>query len=408
MDKAKLFQELDGLRHEMEEALIALISIPAIAPENGGDGEGLKAQRLTQLLQEIGFDKIERYDAADQRVSSGNRANIVAYFNGESDEKRLWIVTHLDVVPSGEEAAWTVSKPFKPVLAGERVYGRGSEDNGQSLIASIYAVKALKRLGLKPKYTVALAFVADEEQGSSLGIQFLMDKGIFKQNDLVVVPDAGNENGSFIEVAEKSILWFKLRTLGKQTHGSLPNKGLNAHRIGMQVALALDKMLHEKYFFRDYKFDVPESTFEPTKKERNVDAINVIPGEDIVYFDCRIHPSYELDEVLGDINSLLSYYEEKTGAKINLEVLQKQASPELENDSSEIVSLLKAALKEARGLDANVGGIGGGSCAAFFRKIGIPAVVWSTVDEVAHQPNEYSKVQNMVEDAKVFALLAMS
>jgi succinyl-diaminopimelate desuccinylase len=408
MDKAKLFNELDGLKHEMEEALIALISIPAIAPENGGDGEGLKAQRLTQLLQEIGFDKIEHYNAADQRVSSGNRPNIVAYFNGESDEKHLWIVTHLDVVPSGEEAAWTVTKPFKPILASARVYGRGSEDNGQSLIASIYAIKALKRLGLKPKYTVALAFVADEEQGSALGIQFLMDKGIFKQNDVVVVPDAGNENGSFIEIAEKSILWFKLRTLGKQTHGSLPNKGLNAHRIGMQVALALDKMLHEKYFFRDYKFDVPESTFEPTKKERNVDAINVIPGEDIVYFDCRIHPSYELDEVLGDINSLLSYYEEKTGAKINLEVLQKQASPELENDSSEIVSLLKAALKEARGLDANVGGIGGGSCAAFFRKIGIPAVVWSTVDEVAHQPNEYSKVQNMVEDAKVFALLAMS
>jgi len=225
---------------------------------------------------------------------------------------------------------------------------------------------------------------------------------------LVVVPDAGNENGSFIEVAEKSILWFKLRTLGKQTHGSLPNKGLNAHRIGMQVALALDKMLHEKYNFRDYKFDVPESTFEPTKKERNVDAVNVIPGEDIVYFDCRIHPSYMLDEVLGDINGLLSFYEEKTGAKISLEVLQKQASPELGTEGSEIVSLLKFAVKEARGLDASVGGIGGGSCAAFFRKIGIPAAVWSTVDEVAHQPNEYSKVQNMVEDAKVFALLAMS
>jgi succinyl-diaminopimelate desuccinylase len=176
----------------------------------------------------------------------------------------------------------------------------------------------------------------------------------------------------------------------------------------MEVSLALYKMLHEKYFFRDYRFDVPESTFEPTKKERNVDAVNVIPGEDVVYFDCRIHPSYQLDEVLGDINSLLSYYEEKSGAKIGLEVLQKQSSPELGADDAEIVLLLKAAIKEARGIDASVGGIGGGSCAAFFRKIGIPAVVWSTIDEVAHQPNEYSKVLNMVEDAKVFALLAMS
>jgi succinyl-diaminopimelate desuccinylase len=408
MDKTAVFHELDTLRHEMEEALMALISVPAIAPQNGGDGEDQKAQWLVQFLQGIGFDKIERFDAEDQRVSSGKRPNIIAYFNGESDEKRLWIITHLDVVPAGEEVAWTAAKPFKPVLAGDRVYGRGSEDNGQSLIASVFALKALRRLGVKPKFTVGLAFVADEEQGSGLGIEFLINKGVFKPNDLVVVPDAGNENGSFIEVAEKSILWFKLRTVGKQSHGSLPNKGLNAHRVGMEVSLALYKMLHEKYFFRDYRFDVPESTFEPTKKERNVDAVNVIPGEDVVYFDCRIHPSYQLDEVLGDINSLLSYYEEKSGAKIGLEVLQKQSSPELGADDAEIVLLLKAAIKEARGIDASVGGIGGGSCAAFFRKIGIPAVVWSTIDEVAHQPNEYSKVLNMVEDAKVFALLAMS
>ena len=406
MDKTAVFHELDELKHEMEEALMTLISTPAIAPENGGDGEEQKTERLSQILREVGFDKIERYDAEDHRVSSGKRPNIVAMVNGESD-KRLWIVTHLDVVPAGEESAWTVTKPFKPVLTGDRVYGRGSEDNGQSLVASVYAVKALKRLGIKPKKTIALAFVADEEQGSTLGIQYLIDKELFRRDDLVLVPDAGNENGSFIEVAEKSILWFKLRTIGKQTHGSLPHKGLNAHRIGMQVSLALDKMLHEKYFFRDYMFDVPESTFEPTKKERNVDAVNVIPGEDIVYFDCRIHPNYDLDEVLGDINNVLSDFEVKTGAKIKLEILQKQASAELESGNSEIVVLLKEAVKEARGLDASVGGIGGGSCAAFFRKIGIAAVVWSTVDEVAHQPDEYSKVANMVADAKVFALLAM-
>ena len=109
----------------MEEALMALISVPAIAPENGGDGEDQKAQRLTALLQEVGFDKIERYDAEDKRVSSGKRPNIVAYLNGESDEKRLWIITHLDVVPAGEDAAWTMTKPFKPVLAGDRIVWQG-------------------------------------------------------------------------------------------------------------------------------------------------------------------------------------------------------------------------------------------------------------------------------------------
>ncbi|XHH10169.1 MAG: M20 family metallo-hydrolase [Candidatus Bathyarchaeia archaeon] len=408
MDKTAVFTQIDKLKQEMTQALMSLISVPAVAPENGGDGEDKKAQRLIQLLQDAGFDKIERFDAPDARVSSGKRPNVIAYLNGASDEKRLWIITHLDVVPAGDETAWTKTKPFQPTLTGDQIFGRGSEDNGQSMVASIYALKALKQLGVKPEFTVGLAFVADEEQGSEYGIQHLMEQNIFRPNDLIVVPDSGNENGSFIEVAEKSILWLKIRTVGKQTHGSRPDKGLNAHRVGMEAALALDRMLYEKHPEIDELFDVPVSTFEPTKKELNVDCVNVIPGEDTVYFDCRVLPRYSLDEILSDIEGLLSYYEEKTGAKITFEVLQKQSSPVLEVDKAEVVQRLKTAIKEARGIDASVGGIGGGSCSAFFRKIGIPAVVWSTILELAHQPDEYAMVSNMVADAKVFALLAMT
>jgi succinyl-diaminopimelate desuccinylase len=314
----------------------------------------------------------------------------------------------MDIVPPGDLALWKVTKPFEPVLKDNRVYGRGAEDNGQSLIASLFAIRAIKRLGLRPKRTVALAVVSDEEQGNTFGIQHLISKGLFKKDDLIVVPDAGSDDGSLIEVAEKSILWFKLHTVGKQSHASLPTKGLNAHRVGMQLSLALDKMLHEKYALKDEKFDVPESTFEITKKESNVEAVNIIPGEDTVYFDCRILPIYDVDEVLSEIMKVIARFEKDTGAKISLEVLQKQVSPESNAADSEIVIHLKAALKEARGLDARVGGLGGGTCAAYFRRAGLPAVVWSTVDEVAHQSDEYSKVENMVNDAKIFALLALS
>jgi succinyl-diaminopimelate desuccinylase len=408
LQNQKLFHEIEQLQPEMIKALMALIRLPAIAPENGGDGETKKAEKLTQILHDAGFGKIEHYDAEDSRVSTGKRPNIIAYCRGETDAKRLWIITHLDVVPPGEETRWTMAKPFEPQLKNNRVYGRGAEDNGQPLIASLFAVKALKRLGLKPKRTVALAFVADEEQGSNYGIQHLIDKGLFRKDDLIVVPDHGNGDGSFIEVAEKSILWLKLRTLGKQVHASLPNIGLNAHRVGMQVALALDKRLHEKYSLKDEKFDVPWSTFEPTKKEKNVDAVNIIPGEDTLYFDCRILPNYSVDEVLSEITRITKEFEKETGAKITIEILQKQASPETNDANSEAAKLLKQAIRESRGLNARVGGVGGGTCAAFFRKAGFPAVVWSTIDEVAHQQNEYSKVDNMVNDAKVFALLAMS
>jgi succinyl-diaminopimelate desuccinylase len=408
LQKKRLFHEIEELQAEMVKTLMALIRLPAIGPENGGDGETQKAEKLTQILHDTDFDKIEFYDSEDSRVLSGKRPNIVAYCRGGTDAKRLWIITHLDVVPPGEEQRWTMSKPFEPKLKDNRVYGRGSEDNGQSLVASLFAIKAIKRLGLTPKRTVALAFVADEEQGSTYGIQHLIDKGLFRKDDLIVVPDGGSGDGSFIEVAEKGILWFRLRTFGKQVHASLPNTGLNAHRVGMQVALALDKVLHKKYSRKDEQFDVPWSTFEPTKKEKNVDAVNIIPGEDTLYFDCRVLPSYSLDEVLSEITRITEEFEKEAGVKITVEVLQKQAAPETNDGNSEVALLLKRAIRESRGLDVRVGGIGGGTCAAFFRKAGFPAVVWSTVDEVAHQQDEYSKVYNMVNDTKVFALLAMS
>ena len=407
METQNLFREIDNLQTDMVHALMELIRIPAIAPENGGPGELEKAERLTKILQEIGFDKIERLDADDPRVPSGRRPNIIAYCKGNPEAKKLWIVTHLDIVPPGEASLWTTTKPYEPLLKEDRVYGRGSEDNGQPLVASVFAAKALKRLGAKLKRTFGLAIVADEEQGSIFGIRHLIEKGVFKKDDLVIVPDGGSSEGNFIEVVEKSILWFKIKTIGKQTHGSLPNKGLNANRIAMQVALALDERLHKKYHLSDDYFDVPISTFEPTKRESNVEAVNIVPGEDVTYFDCRILPRYDVEEVLADIQDILEAFERKTGASITIEILQKQVAPKLIDGNPEVASLLKKALKEARGLDAYVGGLGGGTCAAFFRKVGIPAVVWSTIDEVAHQHNEYSKVKAMVADSKVFALLAI-
>ena len=407
MQVENIFRQVESLRTEMVEALKRLVRVPAVGPENGGEGELQKAGVIAEILESVGFDRIERVDADDTRVASGKRPNIVAFCGGEANLQRLWIVTHLDVVPAGEESLWKVTKPYEPQEKDGRVFGRGSEDNGQSLVASVFAAKALKLLGIRLKSSLALAVVSDEEMGSVMGIQHLIGKGVFRKGDLVFVPDSGSVDGSFIEIAEKSILWFRLVTVGKQTHGSLPNKGLNAHRVGMQVALALDKLLHEKYSARNDYFDVPYSTFEPTRKEANVEAVNIIPGEDILHFDCRILPEYDVDEVVADINGVIAEFEGKTGAKIRLEILQKQSSPSMGDGNSEAVALLKKAIKQARGLEARVGGVGGGTCAAFFRKAGIPAVVWSTIDEVMHQPDEYSWIRNMVEDAKVFALLAV-
>jgi succinyl-diaminopimelate desuccinylase len=408
MVEPQLFSLIEQSKEEMVRTLMDLIRISSVAPENGGEGELKKAEKLVEKLRNFSLDRIERYDAQDQRVQSGVRPNVIVYLDGKVSTEKLWIVTHLDIVPSGEDSLWTLTKPFEPTVKDGRVYGRGSEDNLQSMVSSIFAVKALKDLDIKPTRTVALCFVADEEQGSKYGIQHLIKQGLFGSKDLIIVPDSGKEDGSFIEIAEKSALWFRVRTIGKQAHASRPGAGLNAHRAGMQFALALDNMLHEKYSEKDEYFDPPVTTIEPTKKDANVDAINIVPGEDVTYFDCRILPRYNLQEFLDDVNKLAKEYEGRTGTTIKIEPIQKTVAPKPTDAHARIVNMLTQAVKNVRKIDPKVGGIGGGTCAAYFRRAGLPAVVWSTIDEVAHQPNEYAWIENMVNDAKVYAHLAVT
>jgi len=419
MEMRVVSEEIEKLRDEMVNVLMGLVKIPAISPDSGGEGEYDKAQKLLEIIKGWPFDKIERYDAPDERAKNGVRPNILAYYYGEQGEKspRLWILTHLDVVPPGDLSKWTVTKPFEPLVKDGKIYGRGSEDNGQSLVASLYAVKALMNLGIRPKRTIILAFVSDEETGSKYGLEWLMKEHseVFRKDDLVLVPDGGNEEGTFVEIAEKSILWMKIKVKGKQVHASMPGLGLNAHRVALDYAKELDEFLHEKYNARDELFDPPESTFEPTMGGNPSDAPNIAPGEHEVVFDCRVLPQYNLDNILNDAQELAEEIKEKYRKEVNgkvlpevrVEVLQRLDAPAPTAKDSEIVKLLQKAIKEFRGKDVKVGGIGGGTFAAYFRKLGIPAVVWATLDEMAHQPNEYTKIENMVEDAKIMAALAL-
>jgi succinyl-diaminopimelate desuccinylase len=386
-----LLQKVESYRKEIITTLSDLIRIKALSPENGGEGELDKAEYLMELLSSF---KVKRYDAKDERVKGGVRPNIVVRIEGE-EKRAIWIVSHLDVVPEGNPSLWK-TPPFEPVIKDGRIYGRGSEDNGQSIVSSLFAAKAIAELG-PPKYSLCLAFVSDEEVGSRHGIQHLLRQNIFGREDLFVVPDAGSLDGSMIEIAEKSLLWLKFEVHGEQSHASKP-KGINAARRAMKFILELDEKLHRRFNAINSIFNPPHSTFEPTKREKNVDNINTIPGLDVSYMDCRILPEYSIDEVLEFINRVRKAYE------VDVEVIQKECSPPTP-ENSKVVELLKRAIATVKGVKPSVCGIGGNTCAAFFRKAGFHTAVWSTVDGTAHRPNEYAVIDNMVEDAKVFAVL---
>ena len=398
-------EEVEKLKNEMIEVMKKMIPLVAISPELGGKGEEERANFIESLLREIGVDFIKRIDAIDHL--GFRRPNIIALIYGKNKNKTLWIIAHMDTVPEGDRNLWKTN-PFEVYIENDKIYGRGTADNGQAIIGSIFAMKAIKKTGILPEHNIGFIAVSDEELGSKYGIKYILENYNFGKEDSFLIPDSGNEDGSEIEIAEKGILWFSLKVNGVQSHGSRPDLGLNAHRIGMQLALEVDKILHEKYKDIDNIFIPPYSTFEPTKKEQNVSNINTIPGTDIIYFDCRILPKYKIDEILDDIKNIIKRFENNSSAKIEINIFQRSDPTKLTDPNEKLVIELIKTLKENRNINPRLIGIGGGTVAAELRQKGYPAVVWATLDEVEHSPNEYCKISNMVNDAKIFALLYLN
>jgi succinyl-diaminopimelate desuccinylase len=399
-----IFHKIDDSKNEMIGFLSDIIKIPALGPEFGGDGEEEKVGLIQKYLEEFGFREFERYDAPDNRVSSGKRPNLIAWLRGKSDEKRLLIITHTDIVPPGDTRQW-IDDPFKVMEKGEKLYGRGVEDNGQSITSSIFAAKTLMALDLKPAYDVGLIFVADEEIDNKKGIKYLIDKDLFLNEDMILVPDHGAPDGRLIDIAEKSILWVKISTKGKQCHASMPDSGNNAFRAAMKFGVMVDEILHNKFNLEDKLFDHPISTFEPTKTEPNVSNVNTIPGNDVFFMDCRILPQYNTSDVISEMKNVAKKIEKITGTNINIDyILNDPAAPSTSTDSVIVKKLMKA-VDLIYNNSPFAGGIGGGTCAAVFRQAGHSAVAWETVENTAHAPNEYIKINNMLNDCKVFAAL---
>ncbi len=394
-------EHLEGARQEMIDLQRELVARVAVGPDNGGPGEGEKAKFLLTLLQSWGL-RVDNYPAPDDRLGPDGRPNLVAWLPGQKAEK-VWVLSHLDVVPPGDLSLWH-SDPFTLRVEGERLYGRGTEDNHHGLVASLMAVKALLALNLTPIRTVGLALVSDEETGSQKGLGHLLriKRELFSDRDLIIVPDAGNSDGTMIEVAEKSLLWLRLTLQGQQCHASRPQSGKNTLRACGHVIVALEA-LPQEFSHQDPLFQPPHSTFEPTMKEANVPNINTIPGRDVFYLDCRVLPQYDLKQVIDRVTVLAQETAQRFGVALTVEAVQALESPPPTSPEAPVVKALQRGVRAVYRRPAIPQGIGGGTVAALFRQAGLPAAVWMTVSDTAHQPNEFTSLNKLVGDAQVLA-----
>ena len=403
----QIFSRIDHSRDEVIALQKELTSRVALGPDNGGSGEHEKTAFVKKLLETLDPSEIHEINAPDPRAAFGYRPNLVAIWQGQQDLPKLWILSHSDIVPPGDLSLWS-HNPYEIWVEGDKIYGRGVEDNQHGIVSSLLAVKAILETGHKPLRSFAIAIVADEETGSKYGLSYILhnNRTLFDSRDLIVVPDGGNETGTMIEVAEKSILWILFTVLGKQCHASTPHKGNNSLTATAKLIVALEK-LREEFSEEDKLFSPSITTIEPTKIEANVENVNTIPGKGDFYLDCRILPMYQVDTLLQRAREIADEIAKDLGVKIHVEpAYREDAAPPTPADSP-VVRALADAIRTVTGRQATPMGIGGGTVAAFFRKAGLPAAVWCTCPDTAHQPNEYCIIPDILTDAKVFAAMAM-
>jgi len=404
--ESQVFTNINEYKDEIINFQTELTAIPALSPENGGSGEHEKSEYIKNRLEELQPTKLREINAPDNRAKDGYRPNLVALWEKDSTRPFVWVLSHMDIVPPGDLSLWD-SDPYKVKVDGDRIIGRGVEDNQHGIVTSYLALKSVIEADCQFN-NVGLVMVADEEAGSKYGLDYIINKhkDIFSKDDLIIVPDWGVEDGSMIEVAEKSMLWVKFSVKGIQCHASTPERGNNSLYGAAKLILELET-LKKKFNLTDNLFTPPISTFEPTKIKANIPNVNTIPGRDEFYMDCRILPAYEIDKILESVEKITRKIEDELNLTISIDIVNREDASNPTSSDAPVVKALKKAIKKVKGIDATTMGIGGGTVAAFFRRAGFNAAVWGTCLDVPHQPNEYCRIKDLIEDTKVLASVYM-
>ena len=345
-----------------------LTAFRALGPENGGEGELAKALYIEDCLRACGVSDIRRLDAADPRVPSGLRPNVVARIPGRSS-RTLWLFAHMDVVPPGDPALWH-SDPWQVVRQGDILVGRGVEDNQQGLVSMLLLTEALHACDITPELSLGLVFMADEECGNDYGLAHVLERHaalpegerFLRADDFYIVPDSGSPTGADIEVAEKCLCWLKVDVSGVQCHASTPHKGRNAFVAGAAAVLACME-LHKDFPRRDALFDPACSTFVPSRHDANVPSVNILPGHDTFYVDCRLLPGVEPEHVLDAARRRLTAVAEHHGVRIDVAIEHCQRASETAADSP-VVAALRRAVTDIYQVEARPVGIGGATAHA--------------------------------------------
>jgi acetylornithine deacetylase/succinyl-diaminopimelate desuccinylase-like protein len=307
---------------------------------------------------------LEREGVPVTRYESGpGRSIVLSRLKGSGSAKPLVLLHHMDVVPT-DASRWRHA-PFGAEIADGNIWGRGTMDMKGLGVVQLMAFLTLKRQNVPLARDVILMAVPDEETGGTLGAdwmranhyaefepEYIIDEGGFGSRDLF----APGKLVFGISVAEKKILWLKLRAEGIAGHGSQPHDQNPNDRLTRALARMLSQPLPASPFavldtmksrigtlaVNKFNNAIQHSTISITSLRSGVGdppKANVIPSVAEATLDCRVLPGSTKDQWLAEIRRRLG------DPEIKIEVIYEGEDPIVTTQDSTLYRALESAVK---------------------------------------------------------------
>lgn len=330
------------------------------------------------------------------------RVNLVADMDMEA-EKTFHINSHYDVVPATDK--W-ITDPFVAVVKGDRIYGRGSEDMKGNIASVLFAVRALKRFGVKLKVNIQLSFTPDEEIGGRTGLGYLVEKGLVKADYAMSEGCPGNH----ISMGNKGVLWAEIEVIGKSAHGSLPHKGVNSFERMNALVNEFGK-LKDKISKRKTRHNMRDAISKSATLvmggflEGGL-KVNVVPGITKFSIDRRLIPEENIDAAKKEIEDIIKKFNARyKDSKVNVRFVS-QEGPAISRKDEMFFKVVSDAVEIVTGKHADFSVMPGATDMRYFMWKGIPALGYSASGgEKWHSDDEFVCIDSLIDTSKVFALI---
>lgn len=412
-----LFSAIEHRRDALASLTQDLIRIPTLNPPGALYREicDYLAARLTPLGFQIEFIRAEGTKGDSDTFP---RWNLVARQEGQKSGDCVHFNSHIDVVEVGE--GWT-KDPFGGTLEQGRIYGRGACDMKGGLAASIIAVEAF--IETCPEYdgAIEISGTADEESGGFGGVAYLAQRGYFSPDrvDHVIIPEPLNKDR--ICLGHRGVWWAEIETKGRIAHGSMPFLGDSAIR---HMGSILEEIEHTLLPLLETKTTempvVPEGARQPTlninsihggepEQDPNYDGLPApcVADRCRIIIDRRFLIEEELTSVKSEMTGLLDRIKAgRPGFDYEIHDLF-EVHPSMTAKEAPIVQTVSRAISEVLGTPPDYVVSPGTYDQKHIDRIGTlknciaygPGIL-----DLAHQPDEWVSVQDMIDSAKVMAL----